>query len=52
MLAVCDGRDCIGFLLKRGGGSVEAFTADEHSLGTFPDLKTAANALSEREGAA
>jgi hypothetical protein len=45
LLSVYDGRECIGFLLKRGKSGVEAFTADELSLGIFPDEHQAARAL-------
>jgi hypothetical protein len=46
-LAVFDGRRCCGFLLPRGKQGVEAFNADDHSIGVFPDLKAAANAVYE-----
>jgi hypothetical protein len=44
-LAVYDGQTCLGFLLPRGKTGVEAFDADDRSLGTFPDLKSAADAI-------
>jgi len=43
--SVYDGRTCIGFLLGRGRSGIEAFTAAEQSLGTFPDQKSAASAV-------
>ena len=49
LATVYDGQTCIGFLLKRAN-SVEAFDADEHSLGIFPDIKTAADAVSRAMG--
>jgi hypothetical protein len=47
-LSVYDGRCHIGFLLLRGRAGVEAFDADDRSLGLFPDMKTAADAISTR----
>jgi hypothetical protein len=47
-LSVYDGRCHIGFLLLRGKAGVEAFDADDRSLGLFPDTKTAAAAISAR----
>jgi hypothetical protein len=41
-----NGRDCIGFLLSRGRSGVEAFDANERSIGIFADAKTAAEAVS------
>jgi len=43
--AVYAGRVCIGFLLPRRDG-VEAYDADDRLLGTFPDQKSAADAIS------
>ena len=45
-LAIYDGQRCAGFLLPRGKAGVEVFDADDRSLGIFPDLKTAADAVS------
>ena len=45
MLVVYDGQVAIGHLLPRGKLGVEAFDAADRSLGIFPDLTTAANAL-------
>jgi hypothetical protein len=44
--AVYAGQTCIGFLLPRRDG-VEAYDADDHLLGTFPDQKSAADAVCE-----
>jgi hypothetical protein len=46
--AVYSGRVCIGFLLPRGRLGVEAFDADDHSLGIFPTVKAAADAISAK----
>jgi hypothetical protein len=43
-LAVFDGRQCIGHLMLRGNG-VEAFDANNVSLGLFLDQKAAAAAI-------
>jgi hypothetical protein len=45
MLAVNDGRECIGFLILHGKQGVEAFDANTRSLGIFPDQATAADAI-------
>ena len=45
LITVCSGRDCIGFLLSRGRSGVEAFDANERSIGIFGDAKTAADAV-------
>jgi hypothetical protein len=49
LLSVYDGRRCLGFLLSRRDGvnGVEAYDADDRLLGTFPDQKSAADAISE-----
>jgi hypothetical protein len=46
--SVYDGRERIGYLLLRGRQGVEAFDADEVSLGLYSDPKTAAAAISAR----
>lgn len=46
-LAVYDGQTCVGFLLPRGKVGFEAFDAADKSLGTFPDMKSAADAVCE-----
>jgi hypothetical protein len=48
MLSVYDGRECIGFILRRGGGGAEAFTADDRSVGLFKDDQDAALELWRR----
>jgi hypothetical protein len=45
MLTVYDGDQTIGFLLRRGPAGVEAFTADNNSLGLFENDDTAASAV-------
>ena len=46
-LAVYDGEPlrCIGFILPRGKSNVEAFDADDRSLGLFPTQRAAADAV-------
>lgn len=46
LVSVYDGRECIGFVITRRHG-FEAFDADERSLGKFPTMQDAANAVSE-----
>ena len=48
MLSVYDGHECIGFILRRGGGGAEAFTADDRSVGLFKDDQDAALELWRR----
>jgi hypothetical protein len=45
ILSVTDGRQSIGFLISRGKIGVEAFDADEKSIGTFPNVQVAATTL-------
>jgi hypothetical protein len=45
-LGVYDGQDCIGYLLPRDEQGVEAYGADDASLGLFADHKSAADAVS------
>jgi hypothetical protein len=45
-LGVYDGSICIGYLLPREGHGVEAYGADDASLGLYPDQKDAADAVS------
>lgn len=45
--SVYDGRLCIGFLLSRGKLGIEAFNADDTSLGLFPDQASAVNAVAD-----
>jgi hypothetical protein len=49
-LALYDGQRCLGHLLPRGKLGVEAYDADDRSLGLFPDQKTAADAVSQKAG--
>jgi hypothetical protein len=39
---------CIGFLLPRGRLGVEAFDTNDRSLGIFPNMKVAAEAISAK----
>jgi hypothetical protein len=45
MLSLYSGRECIGFLYLRGKMGVEAFDANDRSLGLYPDQQSAANAI-------
>jgi hypothetical protein len=47
-LAVYSGQVCLGHILPRGRSGVEAFDADDRSLGIFPDQKSAADAVSQK----
>ena len=49
-LAVYDGSRCIGYLMPRGKTGVEAFDANTRSLGIFPTMKAAADAVSQAAG--
>lgn len=49
LVSVYSGRECLGFVLKRATG-FEAYTADEFSLGTFPNMKMVADAVSKHNG--
>jgi hypothetical protein len=49
MLSVYSGRKCVGFLLERGKTGVEAFDAEQRSLGVFTTLREAANAITTTE---
>jgi hypothetical protein len=51
MVSVFDGRECIGFVITRRHG-FEAYTADERSLGIFPTMQDAADAVSNAKGPA
>jgi hypothetical protein len=48
MLSVYDGTTCVGFLLSRGPRGVEAYDADNVSLGVFATEKDASDAISAR----
>jgi hypothetical protein len=45
VISVYDGRECVGFIIARGRLGFEAFGADQHSLGIFPNQKGAAEAI-------
>ena len=45
LASVYDGQRAIGFLLRRGRQSVEAFDSAERSLGVFPTMQAAARAI-------
>jgi hypothetical protein len=46
-LSVYDGARCLGHVLSRGPKGVEAFDRDDNSLGTYPTMQAAADALSK-----
>jgi hypothetical protein len=48
MTSIYSGRQCVGFVLKRGHTGYEAFDSDEQSLGVFKTPSEAAAAVSER----
>jgi hypothetical protein len=48
MSCIYSGRQCVGFILKRGHTGYEAFDSDEQSLGTFATQREAADVVSER----
>jgi hypothetical protein len=45
LLTVYDGKQAIGFLLRRGPAGLEAFTANHDSLGLFGSEHDAASAI-------
>jgi hypothetical protein len=45
MIVVADGRTTIGFVMRRGPRGVEAYDADERSIGMFADVNAAATAV-------
>jgi hypothetical protein len=45
LVSVYDGRTCLGFVLSRACKGFEAFSANEESLGLFPNQCDAANAV-------
>jgi hypothetical protein len=51
-LSIYAGQRCLGHLLPRGRQGVEAFDADDRSLGIFPDQKSAADAIGKTAGGA
>ena len=44
LLSVTDGGQTIGFIINRGKTGVEAFTANEESIGVFENVPAAATA--------
>jgi hypothetical protein len=50
LVSVCDGRECVGFILARGKTGFEAFDCDERSLGVYPTQGEAVNAIPNNEG--
>lgn len=50
MQALYSGATCLGFLYARGRDGVEAYDADERSLGIFPTQKAAADAVVRAAG--
>jgi hypothetical protein len=45
MQVIYDGARCLGFLYARGRDGVEAYDADQRSLGLYPTSKAAADAV-------
>jgi hypothetical protein len=45
LLAVYDGQEAIGFIIRRGSVGIEAFAADGRSIGMFSDEGEAATAV-------
>jgi hypothetical protein len=45
MVSVYDGRECVGFILRRRPGEFESFTAAERSVGIFSTQAEAAAVL-------
>jgi hypothetical protein len=50
MLAICDGRECLGHVLNRGPSGWEAFDVDDQLLGTFASMREAVRALPQGGG--
>jgi hypothetical protein len=46
LLAIYDDKTCVGHLLRRSTGAYEAFDIRDNSVGVYPDLISAANAVS------
>jgi hypothetical protein len=44
------GQRCLGHIYSRGRQGVEAFDADDRSLGLYPDQKSAADAVTRAAG--
>ena len=47
LVSVTSGRDCIGHIVCRGRAGFEAFDRDDVSLGIYPDMPSAANAITD-----
>jgi hypothetical protein len=45
MLSVYNGQQCVGHLMRRGKCGVEAFGANDESLGIYPTQKEAMQAV-------
>jgi hypothetical protein len=50
MKAVYDGQQCCGFIYSRGPRGIEAYNADQISLGIFLTAKAAADAICAARG--
>jgi hypothetical protein len=50
LISVYSGAACLGFILARGKLGFEAFTADERSLGIYPNQHSAADAITKAGG--
>jgi hypothetical protein len=48
MQVIYAGTMCLGFVYSRGKFGFEAFDASTHSLGLFPDRKSAADAIAKQ----
>jgi hypothetical protein len=46
LISVYSGRDVLGFIVGRGPAGFEAFGIDDRSLGIFPTMQSAADAIS------
>jgi hypothetical protein len=49
LVSVCEGRECVSFILARGKAGFEAFDCDERSLGVYPTQGEAVNAIPNNE---
>ena len=49
LVSVTSGRDCIGHVVCRGKLGFEGFNAADESIGVFPTLKDAANAVTDAD---
>jgi hypothetical protein len=47
-VSVFDGRQYIGAIIRRGPSGVEGYTADDQSVGLWPDDASAANEIWKR----